>query len=550
GSLNGTPSIQWNPIWGYEGIFDGKGYTISGLYYKTTDKDGDSYGLFGSIGSNAEIRDLGIVDSYFDGINSVGGVCGSNNGTIKNCYNTGVVSGKHDQIGGVCGYNNGTIKNCYNSGKVICEQDYAGGVCGANFGTIESCYNTGAGKCSYSIGGVCGSNVGTIKNCYYLSGTATGGINGADVAGSAEGKSADKFNSGEICYLLNGSSPDGAWGQQIGTDGIPVPGSDKTVYEVNLLCGGVHAVGKTYANSNEDVTIAHKLPEAANFNAEKNIYDKVCQREGCGETFYYANAAGTIEATPYDDATEFTVANYPLQDATTYDNKAVFTATNFIYTRTFSNANWTTWYVPFDLTLTQDICAHYDFSRINNVHQYDDDGDGNADRTVVESFRQMPGVTLKANYPYLVKPVWEGDLNMVLPLKGVQPALAETNSIDCQSVDFSYTFTGTYTGMGEVGSSYYDPYTICEDNKWMHFASLNPMRHYLTIHSRNASSPSPASMRSIMLSVVGDEDTTGIVKLYDEERKASETYDISGRRLPAGSQRGLVIENGKVVFKK
>ena len=25
---------------------------------------------------------------------------------------------------------------------------------------------------------------------------------------------------------------------------------------------------------------------------------------------------------------------------------------------------------------------------------------------------------------------------------------------------------------------------------------------------------------------------------------------LSGRRLPAGSQRGLVIENGKVVFKK
>ena len=58
-------------------------------------------------------------------------------------------------------------------------------------------------------------------------------------------------------------------------------------------------------------------------------------------------------------------------------------------------------------------------------------------------------------------------------------------------------------------------------------------------------------MRSIMLSVVGDEDTTGIVKLYDEERKSSETYDLSGRRLPVGSQlRGLIIENGKVTFKK
>ena len=130
-------------------------------------------------------------------------------------------------------------------------------------------------------------------------------------------------------------------------------------------------------------------------------------------------------------------------------------------------------------------------------------------------------------------------------------SLAETNSIDCQSVDFSYTFTGTYAGMGDSGSADTDPYTLCDGNQWLHFYRLSPMRHYLTIESRNVSSPSTAPMRSIMLSIVGDEDTTGIVKLYDEERKSSETYDLSGRRLPAGSKpRGLIIENGKVTFKK
>ncbi|MDY5547282.1 MAG: hypothetical protein SPF62_08180, partial [Prevotella sp.] len=129
-------------------------------------------------------------------------------------------------------------------------------------------------------------------------------------------------------------------------------------------------------------------------------------------------------------------------------------------------------------------------------------------------------------------------------------SLAETNSIDCQSVDYKYTFTGTYAGMGDSGSADTNPYTLCDGNKWLHFHSLSPMRHYLTIVSRNVSLPSPAPMRSIMLSIVGDEDTTGIVKLYDEERKSSETYDLSGRRLPAGSKpRGLIIENGKVTFK-
>ena len=147
----------------------------------------------------------------------------------------------------------------------------------------------------------------------------------------------------------------------------------------------------------------------------------------------------------------------------------------------------------------------------------------------------------------MVKAKSDADFSMSLPLTNVVPAIAETNSIDCQSVDYKYTFTGTYATMGESGS---DKYTLSTDGSWKHFHSLNPMRHYLTITSRNATSNQAAPMH-VLLSVIGEEDTTGIVKLYDEERKATETYDLSGRRLPAGSkQRGLIIENGKVTFKK
>ena len=261
---------------------------------------------------------------------------------------------------------------------------------------------------------------------------------------------------------------------------------------------------------------------------------------------YCATSDGKVVANE-DSEGVFTTNDLTLQDATTYDNQAVFTATNFTYTRKFSTTEWTTWYVPFELELTKDICDKYDFSRINNVHQYDDNGDGNADRTVVESFRQNAGVILKANYPYLVRAKSDADFSMSLPLTNVVPALAETNSIDCQSVDYKYTFTGTYATMGDSGS---DKYTLSTSGSWKHFKSLNPMRHYLTITSRNATSNQAAPMH-VLLSVIGEEDTTGIVKLYDEERKATETYDLSGRRLPAGSkQRGLIIENGKVTFKK
>lgn len=297
------------------------------------------------------------------------------------------------------------------------------------------------------------------------------------------------------------------------------------------------------------LALGHDDSGDVTFNSGYKIYEKYCKR--CSELLgYYATSDGSVEAIE-DPEGVFTANDLTLQDATKYDNQAVFTATNFIYTRTFSNTNWTTWYVPFELTLTEEICARYDFSRINNVHQYDEDNDGTADKTVVESFRQTAGVTLKANYPYLVKPVSEGAVNMMLPLEGVKPALAETNSIDCQSVDFSYTFTGTYADMDDSGSGYYDPYTLWTDGTWQHFHSLEPMRHYLTVTPRNLSYPSPASLHSILLSVIGDEGTTGIVNIYSDERRAAETYDLSGRRVPAGgSQRGLIIEKGKVIYKK
>ena len=292
--------------------------------------------------------------------------------------------------------------------------------------------------------------------------------------------------------------------------------------------------------------LGHDMPEAASLNSEKQIYEKNCKR--CSEFLEYcATSDGKVVATENTEGDGFTASALTLQDATAYDNQAVFTATNFIYNRTFSTTEWTTWYVPFELELTKDICDKYDFSRINNVHQYDDNGDGNADRTVVESFRQNAGVKLKANYPYLVRAKNEDYYEMSLPLTNVVPALAETNSIDCQSVDYKYTFTGTYATMGDSGS---DKYTLSTSGSWKHFPSLKPMRHYLTITSRNATSNQAAPMY-VLLSVIGEEDTTGIVKLYDEERKATETYDLSGRRLPAGSkQRGLIIENGKVTFKK
>ncbi|MGM9726338.1 MAG: BspA family leucine-rich repeat surface protein [Prevotella sp.] len=485
-----TAEVSFTPISSYTGTFDGRQHVISGLNFGS-----DATSLFTY--NNGTIKNLGVVA---DGSN--GSICATNSGTISGCFFMGSTTGSSSPSGSVCQTNNGTV-----------------------------------------------------TNSYYLSGSDDG--NG--------GKTAAQFASGEVAWLLNGGTTDGTtsaptdgtqmWYQNItGENANAYPmGTNtgaNTVYQVDLYCVDNHLAGKTYANTTEVVSLSHDLICVTEFNSEKKIYEKVCPGEGCGHISYYADKAGEIKATANADETAFTVPSYTLTDATPYDNQCVFTVTDFSYVRTFTSTNWTTWYVPFELALTDDICKKYAFSRINNVHQYDDDSDGNADRTVVESFIQNAGVTLKANYPYLVRAKSEGDLNMELKLTDVKPALAEAESIDCQSVDYKYVFTGTYVEKGESGTATTDPYSLWTDGAWHHFQTLEPMRHYLTIQSRNASSASPASMRSIKLSIVGEEETTGILKIYNDERRASETYDLSGRRLPAGSQHGLVIQNGKIVFKK
>ncbi|MDD6501479.1 MAG: discoidin domain-containing protein [Bacteroidales bacterium] len=578
----------WTPIGNfdnqYKGTFDGQSHTVSGLYFNNSATD--YVGLFGCIGSGGKITNVGVVDSYFYGKDEVGGVCGRNiSASISNCYSAGTVSGSSSFVGGVCGYSdNGNISNCYSAGAVI-GSSYVGGVCGNNhsgetsncysigsvsggenvggvcgktyYCTISNCYSAGAVKGYVSVGGVCGYNeFSTISNCYFDSeecdkdaiGTRNGGI-----ATNVEGKTTAQFVSGEVCYLLNRSKSDGtqAWYQDLTPetgDKYPVLTSNgnNTVYYAPLLCGGINNVGNTYANT-DTVSVEHVLGEEVSFNSEKEIYQKTCQRTGCGTAFYFADSKGSYAAEE-DAEGAFTTDTYVLQDATEYVNQAVCTATEFTYTRSFPGTNWAAWYVPFELTLTEEICSKYKFSRISNVHQYDTDYNGTADKTIVESFIQKPGVTLQANYPYLVKPVTEADREMSLTLTNVVAAKAESNSIDCQSVDYRYTFTGTYSGLGDGGTADSSPYALFSDGQWWHFRSLSPMRHYLTISSLTPSYLAAPAL--IVLQVTGEEGATGIVNPYDENRKKSETYDLSGRRLPEHNQHGLMIRDGKVIWKK
>lgn len=302
GTVNEGTFKEWTPIATsaspYTGIFEGQNHTISGLYFK---QEASFVGLF-SVNSG-KIANVGILDSYFYGQPykgwQVGGVCGSNTnqGAITNCYNTGIVRGS-ETVGGVCGSNYGTITNCSNKGNVGEDDESVGGVCGSNYGTITNCNNAGIVSGKSYVGGVCGKNSnggtvtncyntgevkatgkfvgglsggnynnGTITNCYYDGTVYTGAAIGDDMGTTekVEGKTTEQYKTGEVAYLLQPDQSDEVWGQTIGTDTYPTLGGAK-VYKNAIYegCEGKPGEPVSYEYSNTEKNTYGDHPDADN----------------------------------------------------------------------------------------------------------------------------------------------------------------------------------------------------------------------------------------------------------------------------------------------
>ncbi len=155
------------------GIFDGCNHTISGLY--VNDASMDQVGVFGYL--QGTIKNVRVVDSYFNGAGNVGSICGEcwYGGIIENCYNSCPVSGS-DSVGGICGNGSDAIRNCTNTGNILGISS-VGGICGSGSDIIANCNNSGTitgvngdyGMQAENIGGICGYNGGEIDHILHHS---------------------------------------------------------------------------------------------------------------------------------------------------------------------------------------------------------------------------------------------------------------------------------------------------------------------------------------------------------------------------------------------
>lgn len=224
---------QWIPIGTvnkpFDGILEGKGYKIKGIYID----EGENIGLFGY--NNGTIENINL-EGYLNGSNFIGAVVANNrgNGKVVGCTNNvemyasrngnGAIVGRNEGLiencennayvefnatsGGICGNNavTGIIRKCKNTHEILLKDFDIGGIVGLNAGIVEECCNTGnilvttkSGR--YSKGGIVGTNSGSIKYCFNIArveGNKNWNVGGITGNNETNGRIEFSYNAGEV----------------------------------------------------------------------------------------------------------------------------------------------------------------------------------------------------------------------------------------------------------------------------------------------------------------------------------------------------------------
>ena len=226
------------------------------------------------------------------GMGSLGGILGmyyGSDNSITSCANYGAVTGTYRQVGGMVGYfDSGTIQNSANYGDITGKDNVGnligeGVICNLNnvLGTGNVTATSDTERAGLLVGRISKSSSAASGILAYNS-SAKLTINGAEQTGEAvkaigEGSltypegvneadvikafTKQQIKSGEVAYLLAEGKVLGeqVWGQQLGKDQYPVPGSDYKVIKAaqgDKDANGNYTYWATFSNQTNDVTLS------------------------------------------------------------------------------------------------------------------------------------------------------------------------------------------------------------------------------------------------------------------------------------------------------
>ena len=122
----------------FNGTFDGKGHLVS---HVSLFSDSNVCGVFGYTGTEAVIKNVGVVNSRIETTgNVVGGLVGQHSGNVNNSFYQGVVKGVNT-VGGLVGINQGEVSYSFTNGSVVASSAYLGGLVAKNEGKLHYSYS-------------------------------------------------------------------------------------------------------------------------------------------------------------------------------------------------------------------------------------------------------------------------------------------------------------------------------------------------------------------------------------------------------------------------
>ena len=217
------------------------------------------------------------------------------------------------------------------------------------------------------------------------------------------------------------------------------------------------------------------------------------------------------------------------------------------FTRDFST-NWEAIYIPFSLKY-EDWKDDFEVARINGIHQYDDNDDGNIDRTILEFVKMKnDDSVIEPNTPYLIKAKNSG--KKTISVENTTLYESKANSIECSTTTEQFTFIGLYKkpSFSFYSQTFISKYVMDKGmlSELTAQSNIGPYRWYMTRENRNSAYGinNNNTAKEISIRVVGEE-TTGIANIQHTSPN-TQTYDLNGRRVNENNLKpGMYVKNGR-----
>lgn len=246
-----------------------------------------------------------------------------------------------------------------------------------------------------------------------------------------------------------------------------------------------------------------------------------------------------------------------LAESNAFTNDEERTIDQVVYTRDFNNTDWQAWYVPFDVNYDE-ISDKLIVARLNNIHQFDDDDNGDFERWALEVLRLKSGDVVYGNIPYMVKAKEVGEQQ--IQVFNTTLYKSESETLDCSSTSTLYTFVGTYAPI--AGSELADDGCyVMSSGKLLtptQTTTLKPFRWYLK-HENRSGYPVALAPKQILVFENGNFDTTDIEYAFmDGDSKVlwpADVYNLNGQLVLKHATnldalpKGVYLVKGKKIMK-